>query len=121
VNAGMNAGAAGEAWGFARVDEFWTHYQCLTPWGRDEADRRALLSDSGELGRRYDDIDAVLAWMRGASGESSTLDRLSYHLKRMPRIPLSAKDLYELVELFQVKKFLANYRGTIAAAAGSLA
>ena len=120
MNADVNGISAGEAWSFARVDEFWTYYKPLTPWGRDEADARTVLADRDELGRRYDDIDAALAWIRAASDEPSTLDRLSYHLKRMPRIPLYAKDSYELVELFQVKKFIANYRGTIESAGSGL-
>jgi hypothetical protein len=111
----MKVIAAGEAWGFARMDEFWAHYRCLTPWGKDEAGAQTVFADPDELEKRYDDIDEALAWIRGSSSDPSTPDRLSYHLKRMPRVPLAAKDSYELVELFQVKKFIANHRGTIAA------
>ena len=37
-----------------------------------------------------------------------------YHLKRLPRFPLIDKDEYEILELFQIKKFLANYRSLLA-------
>jgi len=101
----------GEAWKFAQLDEFWDHYQPLSPWGKDEAHARTVLVDEPVIESRLDDIDAVLSLIEALATEPSALDRLSYHLRRMPRVPLERKDVYEVLELFQFKKFMANYRG----------
>jgi len=104
----------GGAWRFAQLDEFWVHYQPLTPWGKDEAQAQTVLVDRHTIESRFDDIDGVLSLMEALAGEPSALDRLSYHLRRMPRVPLERKEAYELLELFQFKKFMANYRGVAA-------
>lgn len=103
----------GDSWQFAQLDEFWVHYQPLTPWGKDEAGARSVLTDRSAVESRLDDIDGALSLMRALEDEPSALDRLSYHLRRMPRIPLERKDSYEVLELFQFKKFMANYRGIV--------
>ncbi len=100
-----------EAWAFAQLDDFWERYKPLTPWGKDEAEARAIYTDRSELERRYDDIDAATAFIGSKTGDTSSLDRVTYHLRRMPRLTLEPKDMYELLELFQIKKFIANYRG----------
>lgn len=105
----MNA----EAWKFAQLDEFWERYQPLSPWGRDEAQARTILVDRPVIEARLDDIDAILSLIVALAAEPSSLDRLSYHLRRMPRVPLERKDVYEVLELFQFKKFVANYRGIV--------
>ena len=100
-----------EAWAFAQLDEFWERYRPLTPWGKDAAEARPFIADRAELERRYDDVEAALGFLADRAGDPSSLDRASYHLRRMPRLALEAKDSYELIELFQIKKFIANYRG----------
>ncbi len=109
----MNQLAVDDAWAFARVDEFWSHYNPMTPWGKDEKETRRILVDPALIEARYDDIETAVTWMQSHAGDTVSIDRMSYHLKRLPRIPGTAKDLYELTELFQVKKFLANYRGIL--------
>lgn len=111
----------GAAWNFAQMDDFWSRYQALTPWGKDEADARIVMDDRALLESRYDDIDLAMAFIASKASESSVVDRVSYHLKRMPRIPLDTKESYELVELFQIKKFMANYRGLYATLEADLA
>jgi len=101
------------AWAFARVDEFWSHYNPLTPWGKDDKETRRILVDPALIEARYDDIEVAVTWLQNHADDPVSIDRMSYHLKRLPRIPGTAKDLYELAELFQVKKFLANYRGIL--------
>ena len=102
-----------DAWNFAQVDAFWIHYQPLTPWGRDSHQARQVLVDQAAIALRYDDIEAALSWLEAHKADPVVLDRMAYHLKRMPRLPLAEKDEYELLELFQIKKFLANYRGLL--------
>ncbi|GAB1457706.1 hypothetical protein MASR2M48_30140 [Spirochaetota bacterium] len=105
--------AGAEAWDFAGLDDFWKSYKPLTPWGKDEAQARTVLSDRKLIETRYDDIEAAMSFMRWKADEASVLDRVSYHLRRMPRLSLEAKTSYELLELFQIKKFMANYRGLV--------
>lgn len=104
-----------EAWDFCGMEAFWERYSPLTPWGKDAKDARAVFADRPAIEARHDDIERAAAWISGREVDPVALDRMSYHLKRMPRVPFEAKDEYELIELFQVKKFLANHRGVLAA------
>lgn len=99
-------------WKFTQLDSFWPEYRPLTPWGKDEADRQAVYNDPKTLKARYDDIEQARSLLLDKSNHTM-LDRISYHLKRMPRLPLKEKSVYELIELFQIKKFIANYRGLV--------
>ncbi|TFG84060.1 MAG: hypothetical protein E4H20_04165 [Spirochaetales bacterium] len=102
-----------DAWNFAQMDDYWRRYEPLTPWGQDHREARRVLVDEKEIQDRHDDIDVAAQFLADAAANPVSLDRLAYHLKRMPRLPLAEKDEYELIELFQVKKFLANYRGVL--------
>ncbi len=101
------------AWDFSRVGVFWERFQPLTPWGRDEKEARRVSADKAGIEGMYDDAEAALALMDALGASSAGMDRLTFHLKRMPRFPAGPVEegaVYELVELFQVKKFIANYR-----------
>ncbi|GAB1455122.1 hypothetical protein MASR2M48_04290 [Spirochaetota bacterium] len=56
--------AGAEAWDFAGLDDFWKSYEPLTPWGKDEAQARTVLSDRKLIETRYDDIEAAMSFMR---------------------------------------------------------
>jgi len=103
-----------EAWAFARVDEFWKYYTPFTPWGRDERDSWQVFNDRAVIEAKYDDIELAITWIRTHDGDPVLLDRMSFHLKRIPRFPTAIRESCELTELFQVKKFIANYRGVLA-------
>jgi len=109
------------AWVFAQVDDFWQAYQPLTPWGKDEAATKRVFSDRATLEKRYDAISLARDFIELNASRMAVLDRVSYHLKRMPRLPLEVKSGYELIELFQIKKFLANYRGVASCLEGPAA
>lgn len=104
-----------DAWSFAQLDDFWARYEPLSPWGKDRKDRRLVMTERAAIEESYDDIEAALAWMGRSAAEPLRLERAGYHLRRMPRLPEPGKADYELLELFQIKKFLANYRGLLAA------
>ncbi len=106
----IDPGAVRDAWSFAQLDEFWDSYRPLTPYGRDERDRKLVYDDVDAIARSLDSTERALAFAATKASDPAGLDRVSYHLKRMPRLPLEAKERYELVEIFQVKKFLANAR-----------
>ncbi|MCX7023519.1 MAG: hypothetical protein NT080_02735 [Spirochaetes bacterium] len=99
-----------DAWDFAQVEEFWASYSPLTPYGRDDRDERKILSDAGLIEESWDLTERALAFEASCRDDAASLDRVRFHLRRMPRLPLEAKDAYGLVEIFQVKKFLANAR-----------
>lgn len=85
-------GKASEAWDFADVDSFWEGYKPLTPWGKDEAQTKTVLSERKLIEERYDDIEAAMAFMIGKADDTSVLERVSHHLRRMPRLSLEQLD-----------------------------
>jgi DNA mismatch repair protein MutS2 len=107
---------APEAWSFARVEELWARFAPLTPYGKDRKEERLVLGARAAIERAYDDTEACAAYAAGRAG-GADLDRLSYHLRRLPRLPFAGADAdlrLDLVDLFQVKKFVANYRAVSA-------
>jgi len=109
-----------DAWNFCRMDDFWRHFEPLTPWGKDEQARRVVYRDVPLIERRLDDIALAAGFLQHQSTDTVGLDRISFHLRRMPRFPLEVKTEYEQLELFQIKKFLANYRGLCSRLDGSM-
>ncbi|HTX72774.1 MAG TPA: hypothetical protein VMC79_08095 [Rectinemataceae bacterium] len=112
----LHGSATREAWDFARVEEFWARFSPLSPYARDAKDERPVLSERPAIEDLYDATEAALSLIGRSPGPA--LDRVAYHLRRLPRIPLASlaepgRNL-ELVELFQVKKFLSNYRSILA-------
>lgn len=107
-------GAASEAaWAFARLEDFWKAYCPLTPLGKDEALSRRVLSDKAGIEALLDRTEAVAAWLDSKESLGPDRDRLAWHLRRIPRLPVLARaegQVLDILELFQVKKFLANYR-----------
>ena len=91
-------------WRFAEVEAVYQRLCPLSPYGRRSAERRTILTDPAELDRRYDRIDAVRALL---ADEAETADRVRYHLKRIPRLPLPA-EIAAAADLFLIKKFLVN-------------
>lgn len=102
---------AQDAWNFCRMDVFWQCFELLSPWAKDEHERREVYCDRDLIEKRLDDIELASAFLARHAADAISLDRVSFHLKRMPRFPLDVKSEYEQLELFQIKKFLANYRG----------
>lgn len=100
-----------DAWSFSRVEEFWDLYRPYTPYGKDERDERRVHSDRAAVERLLDRTETAAAWLDSTREDPAARDRAGYYLKRMPRLPSSAKAEYELAEIFQVKKFLADYEG----------
>lgn len=95
---------------FSQIDAFLEKLAPLSLWAKDEHGKHSFITDPSDLETRYDDIEAVYASFSEEGTSSIRQDRISYHLKRLPRIPLSVKDNYEVIELFQFKKYLTNYR-----------
>lgn len=104
-----------DAWSFSRAEDFWDLYRPYTPYGKDERDKRRVHSDRAEIEGLLNRTEAAAAWLDSTGEDPAARDRAGYYLKRMPRLPTSSKTEYELAEIFQVKKFLADYEGLRAA------
>ena len=100
------------AWDFSRAEEFWERFSPLSPYGKDAKEERLVLSDKAAIEALYDGTERALAFLESRRDDPASLDRLSYHLRRLPRLPLERRGdaAYDLVEIFQFKKFLSNYR-----------
>ncbi len=93
---------------YAEFEDFWQRFRPLTPFGREVHARRPVLTGARELEALWDRTQVALDLL--AECDEFGASRLSHHLKRLPRIPLEERALYDEVELFAVKKFLHNYR-----------
>lgn len=99
---------------FCRVDEFLSRWQPLTPWGKDEKEARVVCRDEASIGELLDHLEAWRAFETRlrAEGRETALDRLAFHLGRMPRLPEPLErdgTALDAVELFAIRKFASNY------------
>jgi hypothetical protein len=94
---------------YAEFQEFWNRFCPETPFGREAKDQLRLYSDPAELAAIWDRTDAALGLLDQLQTDPVRLDRVSHHLKRLPRFPRDPRPGYTEVELFQFKKFLHNY------------
>lgn len=100
------------AWNFSRMEELWKQLAPLTPYGRDVVARRIVYADPEVLLALYDDADAYGRYSLSREKGKATLDKLAWHLGRIPRLPSFglSEEGFGLVELFLFKKFLSNYK-----------
>lgn len=102
------------AWNFARVEELWKELDPRTPYGKDYFHARLVYTDKDALREIQDDVDCFEHYLSGRKSPPGP-DRLGWHLSRIPRLPFTASTDAEslrpgLVDLFLLKKFIANYR-----------
>ncbi len=101
---------------YAEFDTLWERFQPETPFGREARRAAAWHVDESALEALWDQTDAVLGFLAEfdqGSGDPVRLDRITHHLKRLPRFPESGEDFSE-IELFQFKKFAHNYGRLVA-------
>jgi hypothetical protein len=99
--------------GFLAYSEFagfWARFSPETPFGREERDRMEVLRDAPALEALWD-LTEEAGTLLGL--DPVTQDRITHHLKRLPRFPQDPRPVYGEVELFQFKKFLFNYRSLL--------
>jgi hypothetical protein len=99
---------------YAEFEGFWERYLPETPFGREEKAQRTVHTDPGALTALWDGTDTVLAFLAELDRDQVRLNRLTHHLKRLPRFPEEVHPVYDEVELFQFKKFLHNYKRLVA-------
>jgi DNA mismatch repair ATPase MutS len=95
---------------YACFSDFWDKSVPETPFGRDVHEKQELFFDIAQLEKLYDQTGALLALMQEANDEPAQLSLISHHLKQLPRFSGQVKDAFDEIEIFQVKKFLRNYR-----------
>ncbi|HUX36904.1 MAG TPA: hypothetical protein VMV44_03310 [Rectinemataceae bacterium] len=100
---------------FCRIDEFLSRWQPLTPWGKDEKGFRAVCRDEASVVELLDLLEAWLAFdgRLRVAGRLAALDRLAFHLGRLPRLPEPLERggaPLDAVELFAIRKFASNYQ-----------
>lgn len=118
----------GDFLSYAEFHGFWETFSPETPFGREVKERQERITDRARLARLHDETEAVLGFLDQLEGPDAIKgghrgrgeqavppsnivrrDRISHHLKRMPRFPDQPAACFDEVELFQVKKFLHNF------------
>ncbi len=97
-------------WVYAEVDALWQRFAPETPFGRAAKAARSPLKDRTILEAIYDRTEKALALLDLLDRDPVRRDRLTHHLKRLPRFPENPQQSYDEVEFFQFKKFLFNHR-----------
>lgn len=100
-------GALAEYAGFATL---WKRFAPETPFGRAARASAGVLTDRAALEERWDLTDEALRLLDALDSDRVRLDRIRHHLRRIPRFPESPREAFDEVELFQLKKLLANHR-----------
>ena len=95
---------------YAEFEGFWERFQPETPFGKEEKGKLRLYSEPRELGEVWDRTDTLLTLLQELDRDEVRLNRITHHLKRLPRFPEESHPIYDEVEIFQFKKFLHNYK-----------
>lgn len=108
-----------EARFFSRAEEFLALLAPRTGLGKAWVESFPVSSDPEVIGERLDDVGTVLGFLAAvsplgdAAAVSGIVDRLSWHLERIPRLPenFSADALpFSRADLFAVRKFVSCHR-----------
>jgi DNA mismatch repair protein MutS2 len=95
---------------YAEFDAFWERFHPETPFGREEKEKLIVSSNTAELLAIWEGTETLLAFLQELEQDEVRVNRITHHLKRLPRFPEAAHPIYDEVELFQFKKFLHNYK-----------
>lgn len=98
---------------YAEFEAFLEQLRPETPFGREAKARFGIQTEAAPLETAWDRTDRVRRVLLCEGRDSLRLDRISHHLKRLPRFPEEARDSYDEVDLFQFKKFLHNTRSLV--------
>jgi len=93
---------------FCEFDGFYAHYKPLTPYGVMDKMKKTIYKDKKVLQKIYHQTSLCINF---SSKSSSKLSKVEYHLKKIPHLDyLETLSTFESVEIFQLKKFLVNYK-----------
>lgn len=92
---------------FVEFDKFYLHYKPLTAYGIKSKNRSRIFNDYSELSMHHDTIDAAVRFIKQ---KPQNVDKIEYHLKRLPELPQIDGSVFDATELFMIKKFLINFK-----------
>jgi len=92
---------------FIEWDEFYRHYQPLTPYGQQQKQAKKVYNSLELLQTDYDLQEKCLQFRQA---NPQTADSCEYHLKRIPELNSLTVHRFDSTDLFLIKKFLLNYR-----------
>ena len=98
---------------YAGLEALWSRFVPETPFGRAAKAHAATFTERPALEERWDLTDEALRLLGSLGADQVRLDRIRHHLKRLPRFPEAPREAFDEVELFQLKKFLANHRALL--------
>jgi hypothetical protein len=98
-----------DLWTYTEAEFLWGRFLPDTPFGQAAKAKAEPCTDRGTLETRFDQTDACAALLGELEGDRVRLDRLRHHLKRLPRFPEAAREAFDEVEIFQLKKFIFNH------------
>jgi DNA mismatch repair ATPase MutS len=92
---------------FVEFDSFYSNYKPLTPYGINAKNSCRFFKDEILLKSHHDTIDAAVNFIKN---KPQNVDKIEYHLKRIPELPLLENPDLDSTGLFLVKKFLMNFK-----------
>ena len=92
---------------FAEFESFYIKYNPLTPYGKREKAERKLYFSEEFLNNEYNLIGSFMSMLLTDSNKTASIE---YHLKRIPNLNFLDNPSYTTTDIFQIKKFLFNYK-----------
>ncbi len=92
---------------FSEIDKFLCYYSPKSPYGRNEKEEEAFYCETDKLNGIFDRIEQMISFVERYPQKA---DKIEYHLMRLPELNPNIADGNIRSELFNVKKFLHNYK-----------
>jgi DNA mismatch repair ATPase MutS len=92
---------------FAEFDSFYQNYNPLTPYGKNDKAGKKLHYSRELLNNEYNLTAKYMSLLLADSAKTSSIE---YHLKRIPNLNFLGNASYSTTDIFQIKKFLVNYK-----------
>jgi DNA mismatch repair ATPase MutS len=92
---------------YSEIDTFLTAYKPLTPYGIADKKSKNIYHSLKDLNGIYDCIELMLAFIETSP---ELADKIEFHERRIPELTASVTHGNRNSEIFNVKKFLINYR-----------
>lgn len=92
---------------FSELEEFLKSYTPMSPYGKIEKNERHYYTEANHLKGVFDSIETMVSFIKSHPRKS---DEIEYHLSRIPQLSKLLNEENIRSELFNIKKFLHNYR-----------
>ncbi|MGD9639118.1 MAG: hypothetical protein AB7U85_08685 [Alphaproteobacteria bacterium] len=88
-----------------KFDVLLQKFSPLTPQGKSAKNNLTLINDKELLRHIYDETEAAVKF---SNENEAAVDKIKWHLKRIPKIPSFDSKVFSAVDIFLFKKFLIN-------------